>query len=402
MKQSILISVAVYLLIAISLSCSDFVDNVTPPIDEIDSDKLTDESQMSFLIAGVQQRFATTYDQTILLADALSDAFFFDPNVPGATFVSFEDIDFGEIELDNSAVEAQFLQLGELRFLADDLLRRARQIEFVDLELRRQVFFTGHLYGGIARYLYATYTGLSETEGGGVIDNGPFIPSDEMYALALASLQEALDHTNSAYERRMLNSLIARCHLFNGNQSAARSSARDGLQEGDPPFQALYNSESANFYWSQAGRGQTQFVVDSLLVDCVTTDPAETTRIKIEPILGLDEETVFWRQARYPRVDSPIPFISWQENELMLAELEFNTGGVPSALGRVNRVRAAFGLSSLQTLLLEDIKAERDKTLFARGLRLVDQRRFGEFHLEGVWQYLPIPLVERINNPNLD
>ncbi len=386
----------------ILLSCDEFVNDVEPPIDQIDSDKLTDESQMRFLIAGVQQRFATTYDQTIVLADGLSDAFFFDLNVPGATFFSFEDIDFADIRPENASVEAQFQDLGELRFLADDLLRRARELQFSDADLRREVFFTGHFYGGIARYLLAAYCGLTETEGGGVIDNGPFLPSAQMYQQAADRLQSALNHSNDPYERRVTNSIIARAYLFNGERQRAQSFAGDGMIAGDAPFRTRYSPESANFYWSQAGRGQTQFVADDRFADYIFTEPAETTRVKIEGILGFDDETVFWRQIRYPEIDSPIPFMTWQENELMLAELDFFGGAMGPALARINLVRASFGLDDLDRLDLETLLAEREKTMFAQGLRLVDQRRFNEFHIEGGWQYLPIPETERLNNPNLN
>ena len=46
---------------------------------------------------------------------------------------------------------------------------------------------------------------------------------------------------------------------------------------------------------------------------------------------------------------------------------------------------------------------ERDKELWTMGLRGLDQRRFGLWHLNesDQWRYLPIPLTERANNPNL-
>ncbi len=394
------------LLMGMVSACNDFVNDVDPPVDQIDGNRLTQESQMPFLMAGVQQRFATTYGQTIVLADALSDALFFDSEVPGAVLRSFEDIDFGEIELDNSSVEAQFVDLGELRFLADDLLRRAQEITFDDADLERQVFFVGNLYGGIARYLYATYTGLDETTGGGVLDGGPFVPAREMYRLAIERLQSALVYISDGYDESVLNSIIARCQLFSGNQAEAAAFAGRGLMAGDPPFQAKYNSESANFYWAQAGRGQTQFVVGDRFALFLEDDEAESTRVKIEEILGFDDETVYWRQKRYAGIDAPIPFISWQENELMLAELDLRANRVQEALDRVNAVRAFYQLSQLQGFEfdLDVLVDEREKTLFLQGLRLPDQRRFDLFdHLEeGAWQYLPITESERNNNPNLD
>jgi hypothetical protein len=76
-------------------------------------------------------------------------------------------------------------------------------------------------------------------------------------------------------------------------------------------------------------------------------------------------------------------------------------------LARVNEVRASHGLAELVpetgTLTLVDLIAERDKELWLTGARMVDQNRFGLWHLpEGRWRYLPIPQEERNANPFID
>lgn len=387
---------------AVLSGCSDFVNDVEEPIDSVDSDLLTDESQIDFLIIGIQQRFATTYSRTVVLADALSDLLFFDQNVSGATFSSFEEIDDGQIQLDNASVEELFLQLGELRFLADDLIVRVNAIDFMDPDKEREALYVGYFFGGIARYLYATYSGLTENQGGGVIDNGPFIPSAAMYQGAVERLQQALAQTSSQAEKRLVNAIIARSFLFSGDDGNALRFAREGLVQGDAPFQALYSSESDNFYWSQAGRGRNQFVVDGRFHAYILEDPTESARIQIERLTGRGGGE-FWRQVRYPEIDTPIDFISWQENDLMRAEIELRTGLVADALARVNTIRSSFGIAPLTSLNTAELSREREKTLFAQGLRLVDQRRLNQFHLaDDAWRYLPIPASERRNNPNLD
>jgi len=52
-----------------------------------------------------------------------------------------------------------------------------------------------------------------------------------------------------------------------------------------------------------------------------------------------------------------------------------------------------------QELLLIE---ERDKTLWMKGVRIVDQKRFDLWHLgDNTWSYIPIPDSEILNNPNV-
>ena len=189
LTTSFLASLLVALLIA---GCDSFVEDVDLPVDTIDNEQLTDESQVSFLISGLQTRFATTHDRLALLSDGLSDQLIFDQRVPNATFPTYQEVDIGEITLDNNSVDNPFTGLGELRFFSDEFLDRIAEIEFEDADLQREAQFTGTFYGGVARYFYATFFGLEPRMGGGVINAGPFIPSGEMYVQALDKLNASL------------------------------------------------------------------------------------------------------------------------------------------------------------------------------------------------------------------
>jgi hypothetical protein len=133
-------------------------------------------------------------------------------------------------------------------------------------------------------------------------------------------------------------------------------------------------------------------------------DSTESNRILIESITGTNGQT-YYRQAKYLYKESPLTVISWQENELMLAELDLRDGNDTDALERVNRVRASHGIDPLNSMTMEDLIDERDKEMFVTGIRLVDQRRFDDnyntWHLSpNTWRYLPIPEIERSANPN--
>ncbi len=398
---------AVLFVAVLFAGCDSFVEDVDLPIDTIDNDQLTDESQVPFLIAGLQTRFATTHDRLALLSDGLSDQFIFDQRVPNATFPTYQEVDIGEITLDNNSVDNPFTGLGELRFFSDNFLERIGELEFEDADLQRESQFSGNFYGGVARYFYATFFGLDPRNGGGVIDSGPFIPSEQMYSQALVKLNAALGFAD-AYQTQVVNTLIARIHLYQGDFGAARAAALNGLQEGDAPFQSLHSVESQNRYYQQAGIGRTQWVADFRYKEIVDADPAEAVRVLIEVIEGNDgdpdagiEPTIFYRQAKYPENSSPIDFASWEENTLILAELDLRDGNAAVAVAHVNAVRASHGLDPLASLDMDTLIFEREKEFFAEGFRLVDQRRFDLWHLgEETWQYLPITQSERNNNDN--
>lgn len=401
---------AITLLLLLSLvvvwsSCEDYATSVDPLIDRVEDELLTSESQVPFVVNGVKTRFAATQDQLMVMACLLADEFFFDGNLPGASWPQYSEIDLGEITLDNASISNNSLLLGELRFFADDLVRRVGEIDFTNNDLKESALFEGNLYGGIARYLYATYIGLNPNEGGGVIDNGPFIPSNEMYALAIEKFKAALTHTSDGYQQRIANSLLARSYLFKGDYANALTYAQGGMAAGDAPFQGLHNLEANNYFWQQAGAGRTQGGADARFHDYIVADPKEANRVLIEEIKGNDGTTTYYRQAKYPVEASPVTFISWQENELMLAELELRSGNA-NALNRVNNVRASHGIDPLAAVDMRALIVERDKELCFTGVRLADQRRFDSeyqtWHLTpDKWKYLPITNNERNINPNI-
>ena len=156
--------------------CSDFVQNVDPPIDSVDDDALNSESQLNFVITGVRIEYQNCYSQLSCLSGALSDELKFDRDVESATYPTYDEIDRGVINLNNQSVTDAMVQVGKLRFAADTLIERVKKMEIKDTTLRNLAFFTGYFYGAVARYFWAAYFGLEPTRGCGVINSSSFIP----------------------------------------------------------------------------------------------------------------------------------------------------------------------------------------------------------------------------------
>ncbi len=400
--------------------CDSFVEDVDPPTDRFASDSLDSQDQITFLVTGVKEGFNDAYDQLAILSDLLSDVGQFDTAVRNSTFPTYGDIDRGEILPDNNSVDGLYGAVNEYRFLADDIIRRANEtIEFSDDPAtpnvneadrdRNAALYAGNFHGGIARYMLGTYFGTDATTGGAPIsddrDNPSApIPTSELYSQADAKLAMAATLTTSGYDQRVINTLRARIALFSGNRGQAASFAQNGLQEADAPYLGRYASTSLNEYWSNGGRGRTQVSTADRFVAYDSTD----TRSLVEnaPAASAANPGPFYRQALYTSNSDPIPFVTWQENALILAEADiFDGGDTADARTRINAVRDSRGLDALedgaavdQALLIQT----RDRELFTQGQRLVDQRRFGIFHLPaGRQQYFPLTQTERNANPNV-
>ena len=386
------------------ISCKNYVTNVDPLVTDVEDSQLNTEEQIPFLIQGVETQFADALGQTDVCAAGLSDAFIFPINVPAINRVAYKEIDGGEIQLTNNAIDAAYNATGQSRFYADDLVRRINSISISDSSVKNNALFTGYFYGGYARYLYAAYFGLNPTQGGSPINGGPFIGSNDMYDLAIEKFKESLKYLNDNLMIRTVNSVIARAYLYKGDYEQAAIYAENGMvnDADEPPFLALHNSIDANAWWANAGAGLYEFMTDFRFKSYIDADTNEAKRIELGSVLSSDSVWYYY-QATYPESRSPQKIITWQENNLMRAELILRGFGSGDALGLVNEVRAFYGIDPLASVDLDVIYTERDKELFASGNRLVDERRFNKWHLgSGTWEYLPVTEAERNGNPNIN
>ena len=384
------------------ISCKNYVTNVDPLITAVEDSRLNTEEQIPFVVKGVETKFASALARTDVCAAGLSDAFIFPINVPAINRVTYKEIDSGEIQLTNNDVDYAYHVVGQSRYYADDLVRRTNSISISDTSVKNNALFTGYFYGGYARYLYAAYYGLNPTQGGSPIDNGPFIESNEMYDLAIAKFKESLKYEYNDLMIRTVNSVIARAYLYKGDYEQAAIYAENGMVNDDAPFLALHNSVEDNTWWEYAGNLLSEFVADFRFKNHIDDDPNEANRIELDSVLSSDS-VMYYYQAIYPESSSPQKIITWQENNLIRAELILRGAGSGDAIGLVNEVRVSHGIDPISAVDLDVIYTERDKELFASANRLVDQRRFNRWHLPaGTWEFLPIPESERNGNPHIN
>jgi hypothetical protein len=125
--------------------------------------------------------------------------------------------------------------------------------------------------------------------------------------------------------------------------------------------------------------------------------------------IGFDGVTYMWYQSKYLTRSTPLPFATWREAQLMIAEVE----GGQSAVNVINTLRATHNLPQFSSSNPAEIRAqvieERRRELWMQGTRLGDMLRLnqpfttgedprGESY--GPYTCMPLPDVERLNNPN--
>lgn len=140
-----------------------------------------------------------------------------------------------------------------------------------------------------------------------------------------------------------------------------------------------------------------------------------------DSVRGSDAVSRVWYADKYSTLNSPIPLATWREAQLIIAEAELAAGNVSTAIGVLDALRGRTGVglppysgptdpASVQAFLI----SERSKELFLEGHHFWDINRFSlpldppvgtAYPLKGGTyadlRCLPLPDIERINNPNL-
>lgn len=382
--------IGVVLAVALAFTaCDTFVSEVDQPVDAAGSEQFSDPAEAEFLITGVQSQWADTHTDITDLADGLSDEFRFGIN-GDATFPTFAQLDAGIINNTNNSIQGALNDLGEYRFLADDLLRRIEEDENFDLSdpsasaSEAEVRFAAQAHGANARYYLATYFGdpNDPRRGGGVIDTSEFIPSpvlhqraDEKYGNALAQARSIGDSAlvQQIQSARARNALYAGTHDYQDSGGlqgeaalqAAANYASQGFQQGEG-WDVQYDLNTSNGYHFSAGAGRLQLAVQDGNVNQLATrspNPQNAYRVADpstgETVARSHVETVTNNPAEFNRI--PLTVVNSGGTSLLgfgalpsdlpgnLAVGELETGLFPAVLadwqpdGEANLLTTLFG-----------------------------------------------------------
>jgi hypothetical protein len=271
-----------------------------------------------------------------------------------------------------------------------------------------------------ALYAGFSYSLLGMSMCTAAFDLGPEVTQPGMFALAEQRFTSAIgaaaskpDVLNAAYVGR------ARVRLYQGNKAGAATDAAlvpKGFAlraANDATDNRLYNRVFA--VTSQFGFYTVEAQSRNLTTEAGEVDPrSAVTQVATRPA---DNRSTIFVPNKYAAGDAaPTRIASYDEAQLILAEAQ----GGQNAVTIINALRAASNLkpyagptdaASIQNLIID----ERRRVLFLEGFRNYDQQRFNiafnpaagsAFPLKGGFygttRCLPLPDVERFNNPNIN
>jgi starch-binding outer membrane protein, SusD/RagB family len=317
----------------------------------------------------------------------------------------------------NSCNSAQnpgiYTPLATARWDADHAITNLTGWTDAQVPNRQFLLAQANLYAGFS---YAMM-GMSMCQA--AFDLGPAVDQKGMFALAEQRFTAAIaagtghpDIIGAAYGGR------ARVRLYQGNTAGAAADA--ALVPAGFVYNATFdvsNSRRYNRVYSataQFGDYTVEVQSQNLTTENGEVDPR--SKSQVTTTRPADAKTTIWVPAKYSGGDAvPIPMTSYEEAQLIIAEVQ----GGASAVTIINALRATVGLkpyvgatdpASIKNLIID----ERRRVLFAQGLRNYDIQRFAipfnptvgtPFPIKGGTYgnttCLPLPDVERFNNPNI-
>ena len=305
-------------------------------------------------------------------------------------------------------VNVAYAPVSTARALADDVINRLNDWTDAEVEGRAGLLATANLYAGF------NYNIFGDGFCSAAFDLGPEVFPAGMFELAKARFMTALSTATDSDIVNAANVGLAHAELSLGNTAAAMAAAGNvtdtgfelfvdrsnatGSRENDIADRNLSKSASIDpNYWVTQWTG-----VDDPRVDVTDTGSR-----------AADGVSDWWRQNKYPTEGSNIRLASYTEAQLIIAEV----AGGTTAVNIINALHTANGLPAFgggtAAEIQDHVIDERRREFFIEGKRFGDLRRYGgfDFWTKGTHPFtpityggnecMPLPNVERFNNPSL-
>lgn len=334
--------------------------------------------------------------------------------------------------------------LSTARFSADNAAQRISGFAQGEVAGRDVLLATAQAYSGYSRLLlgeaYCSAGSLQETDGD--LEPGPAVTSGDLFALAENRFTAAIDLAGPAGADSILYMAYvgrARARLNQGNESGALSDARQVVQQAPTDFEraahfSAQSFRSSNRVWTMNNRDQRMTVEDDFWD--LTFNGVPDPRVPVtdqNQLAAADNFSPWWTQDKYAGQATPIPIATYDEAQLIVAEVELGQ----TAVDIINELHADAGLDSWtpndvndDVEVLGHVVEERRRELFLESHHFFDKLRFRQKAQDlgvtpaqlnpslppsppagepfpqkggsyGALECLPLPQVEEENNPNL-
>jgi hypothetical protein len=317
-----------------------------------------------------------------------------------------------------------YVPIQTARFAADDAAKRLENFTDQEVVNRVALLAQANLFAGYSRIL------LGEGFCAAALDLGPQMTPGDFFTQAEARFTDAITQAQQSAQTTIqtaaqLGRARARLNLARlpGQAVNLTKYAEAKADAQQIPSSFVYNMP----YNSATTYAQNNIVQRnrlSLLYGVASNyrnlnDPRVS--VTNSGLRGADAVNTVWFANKYTALNSPIALAKYAEARLIIAEADLAAGNTAAAIDTLNALRGRSGVglppysgptdaASVQAFLL----SERSKELFLEGQHFWDINRFnlaldpaagtpypGKGGTYADLRCLPLPDIERINNPNL-
>jgi len=409
--------------LALSLlgGCNELLKSEAPQL--IQESTLQQPANAQVIVAGVVADFECAFSQYVAVMGTLSDEFS-DSQANAAIWDIDRRTNFPSTGLYSTGgcggFGGVYTPISAARYQADNTLKLLDGWTDAEVPGRMALIARTAAYAGYSLIL------LGEGFCSAAIDLGPEMMPAQTFALAEARFTRAITTATTvggaAGDSIRFLALVGRARA-RINQGKRAEAATDAALV---PIGFVFNAR----YSAASGRSENRVfrsnnTIGTITVDAsfrgLTVDGVADTRT---PVVDAGRGGSFpairlFSQNKYASLSAPIPIATWREALLIRAEAAVEAGNVAGAVGFINQLRQRVGVAlpayasadaaAVRTQLVE----ERRRELFLESHRLFDTIRFnlplipaaGAPFPNGGGTYgsnkcLPLPDIERLNNPN--
>jgi hypothetical protein len=315
-----------------------------------------------------------------------------------------------------TGVGGTYTPLSIARYAADNAVKLLEGWSDTEVPNRQLLIARATAYAGYSLVL------LGEAMCSIAIDMGPELTRAQIFQEAETRFTKAITTasalTGTAADSIRLLSLMGRARSRIDRNQFAQAAADAALIPNNWTMNVRFNEkdgrvENRVYRTNGLGSGFTAAPTVRGLTFGGVPDP----RVNVTNTGRISNTQALWIQNKYTTLSQPAPLASWREALLIRAEAAVEAGDGPAAVGFINQLHTRVSLPAFASIDIAAIKAqvieERRRELFLESHRYFDISRFNlpdvpaagtAFYAGGSFasqKCLPLPDVERLNNPNL-
>jgi hypothetical protein len=303
--------------------------------------------------------------------------------------------------------------LSTARWMADDALSRLDEWSSDQVPNKNQLIAEAAAFAGYSLTL------MGEGMCAATLDLGSEMSPDQIFAEAEARFTRAIDGAGAAGDIVNLARVgRARVRLNRGDEAGAAADAAmvpDGFLY-EFPYSSLDASTENKVYvlLERELMATVQPEYRNMTFQGIPDPRVEVVDLGVQ---GPGTDIQIWSTTKYSSLEAPVPVATWEEAQLIQAEVALNNGQLQQAVGFINALHAKVGLpdfvSNDAAEIRQQLLYERAAELFLEGQHMQDLERFnlelipapgtafyhGGFYGDQIC--FPLPEVEYLNNPNI-